>query len=186
MTFYLFFHTIHPDCSFLCLHFSQLWWRPLPPDPPSLQRRAALPGISTEKGVTGYSKTRHKPPSHDWTRQCTRKKRVPRAGEREATPFPLLGVPQKHQAKCCYLHYNIFADHLSFATTFNITSLSFASMSLCLYGCYCCWQSWFHETSLGFNSLPGVKLFHLSGVICHLLNQSHYTSPIWKSCSCPP
>jgi hypothetical protein len=47
----------------------------------SLQKRAGLPGISTEHGIPRCNKTRHKL-SHEGWRQPCRRKRVPGAGTR--------------------------------------------------------------------------------------------------------
>jgi hypothetical protein len=57
---------------------------PTPPDPfllLSIHQRAHLPGIATERGLTTYSKIRHKPSYQGWMRQPSRKKSVPEKEE---------------------------------------------------------------------------------------------------------
>ena len=83
-----FFHTIDLKHHFLCLYFYQSLPCPLSISPlpqihssVSLQKRAGLPRISTGLGTT-RNKARHKPSYQDWMRQPSRKKCVPKSGQR--------------------------------------------------------------------------------------------------------
>lgn len=59
-----------------------------------LQKRASLPGISTDYGIKSYNKTRRIPSLQVWTRQPSRIKRVPKERKRFRDPpthtLPLL------------------------------------------------------------------------------------------------
>lgn len=62
----------------------------------SLQKRASLPGLAPEHGITSYNKTRHKPPCQDWMRQASRRERGSRTGKRvRDTPIPTVQGPTK-------------------------------------------------------------------------------------------
>ena len=80
-----------PRSSFFL--YSHIWYNPTAGKCPSisLQKRAGLPVISTQHGVTRYKKTKNKPSYQGWTR-----KRVPRAGKRvRDTPTPTVRSPTK-------------------------------------------------------------------------------------------
>ena len=62
----------------------------------SLQKRVDLPGISTEQSTTRCNKTRHTPSYQGWTRQLSRRERVPRAGKRvRDSPTPTVRSPTR-------------------------------------------------------------------------------------------
>lgn len=46
------------------------------------KKKAVLPGILNEHGIASYNKTRHKASCQGWMRQASRRKIVPKAGQR--------------------------------------------------------------------------------------------------------
>lgn len=61
----------------------------------SLQKRASIPGISHKHTIRIYNKTSKKknPSIQGWTEQPSRRKMIPRLGERVREPVIITGVP---------------------------------------------------------------------------------------------
>ena len=79
------------------------------PAPPDLllcfpwETKAELPGILAKCDITSYNKNRHKSSYPVWTKQPSKRKKGPKSMKKSYTyPFPLLGVPQEHQARQLY------------------------------------------------------------------------------------
>ena len=130
----LFSHILHPDLSFPFsksllptstlpkIHCSSL----------SLQKRAGLPGISTEHGITGYNNTRHNPSYQVWTKQINRRKGVPRAGKR-VRDSPCSHCQKSPKSTKLYIH-NMNAEDLaqSHAGSRTVSSVSVSPSEPCL------------------------------------------------------
>lgn len=65
----------------------------------SLQKRAGLTRLPTEHSTSRCNKTNHKASYRGWTRQPSRRRRVPWSGKRVRKPHSQLGVLWKVQIK---------------------------------------------------------------------------------------
>ena len=75
-----------------------------------LLRRAGLPGISTKHCRASYNKTGHLPSYQGWMRQPSRRKRIPKAGnKRQRQPLPPLRSPTRRQLP----NYNTYTEGLT-------------------------------------------------------------------------
>ena len=96
----LFFHGVHfyySFSSFLSFYLPSL------PDPLLLHFPSENSRCPSD--IIWCNKDRHKPSYLGWTRQLSRRKRVPKAVKRARDSlFPLLGVPQEDQATQCNMY----------------------------------------------------------------------------------